>query len=217
MRRALAIAAHVALFVGFGACQYTIAMRCAALRADDAMTTCMGPRDARVRFVYLHGLDSRGPSWQELDNRRALAALPDAAIALPRAPLCDGGRCWPDSDEGTGEVIGAIRGAARACFGEHASYGVVGFSRGGFALARLATCDAAGARWAIVASAFGYGDEPRLRGCPVAVVVGRGDRYHHDGAVGYSQRSHAPLFEFAGGHRLDAPALAQALAAVAPR
>ena len=126
------------------------------------------------------------------------------------------GRCWPDADEGATETTVAIRDAARACFGDHANYGVIGFSRGGFALARLANCDTVGARWAIVASAFGYTNDLRLRRCPVAIVVGRRDRYHHDGAVGYAQRRQAAglsaaLFEFDGGHRLDAESLTSAI------
>jgi hypothetical protein len=98
----------------------------------------------------------------------------------------------------------------------------VGFSRGGFALARLATCESFGARWAIVAGAFGYTDELRLTGCPVAVVIGRRDRYHHEGAVAYVQRRRAAglftlLFEFDGGHRLDTGSLRSAIDAFGDR
>ena len=155
----------------------------------------------------------------ELDNRRALTAIPDAAIAMPRAPACGAGRCWPDADEGATETIAAIRDAARTCFGDHASYGVVGFSRGGYALARLGECNTVGARWAVVASAFGYTEDLRLRDCPVAIIVGRRDRYQHDGALGYAQRRRAAglpsmLFEFDGGHRLDTESLASAIDAL---
>jgi pimeloyl-ACP methyl ester carboxylesterase len=219
LRRALAIAVQIGLFVGFGACNYVVVGWWAARHSTEVPPTCLGPEGASRHVVYLHGLDSMAPSWQELDNRRALAEIPDAAIAIPRAPGCGAGRCWPDAEEGAAETIAAIRGAARACFGDHASYGVVGFSRGGFALARLATCNSAGARWAIVASAFGYIDEQRLRDCPVAVVIGRHDRYHHDGAVGYAQRRRAAelptsLIEFDGGHRLDADSLRSAIDAL---
>jgi predicted esterase len=220
LRRVLVIALYVGVFVGFCACDYMVAGGCAARRSGAVVPTCIGPAHAKRKIVYLHGLDSAAPSWQEFDNRRALAAIPDAAIAIPRAPACSAGRCWSDADEGVAETISAIRGAANACFGDHATYGVVGFSRGGFALARLATCDEAGAGWAIVASAFGYTDELRLRGCPVGVMVGRRDRYHYDGAVGYSQRRRAAglptwLFEFDGGHRLDTSSLMSALDAFA--
>lgn len=213
--RAATIAVHVGLFAGFGACNYLVAGWLAAARSAEP-PTCLGQRSASRHVVYLHGLDSYAPSWQELDNRRALAAIPDAAIAMPRAPACGGGRCWSDADDGVRETIDAIRDAARTCFDDHTSYGVIGFSRGGFALARLASCDAIGARWAIVASAFGYTEELRLRDCPVAIVVGRHDRYHHDGAVGYAQRRRmagipGTLFEFDGGHRLDTESLASAI------
>jgi dienelactone hydrolase len=215
VRRVLVIAVHVGLFVGFGACNYVVAGWWAARRSPAAAPTCLGPRGASRQIVYLHGLDSFAPSWQELDNRRALAAIPDAAIAMPRAPACGAGRCWSTADEGATDTITAVRGAARACFGDDAKYGVVGFSRGGFALARLATCNSVGARWAIVASAYGHTDL-RLTDCPVAVVVGRGDRYHHDGAVDYAQRRQAGelptlLFEFDRGHRLDTDAVTSAI------
>jgi hypothetical protein len=219
LRRAPAIAICAVLFAGFGACQYAVAGWLAARQSDRTTPTCLGRDDASRHVVYLHGLDTFAPSWQELDNRRALAAIPDAAIAIPRAPACGNGRCWSDADEGAAVTSAAIRGAARACFGDRWGYGVLGFSRGGFAVARLARCDTAEARWAIVASAFGYTDDLRLRGCPVAVVVGRDDPLHHDGAVGYAQRRRAAglstaLFEFDGGHRLDAPSLAAAIDAL---
>jgi pimeloyl-ACP methyl ester carboxylesterase len=193
-----------------------------AALSDDETPTCLGPNSASRHIVYLHGLhglDGATPSWQELANRRALAAIPDAAIAMPRAPACESGRCWSDADDGTPQTISAIRNAARTCFDERASYGVVGFSRGGYALARLATCEVAGARWAIVASAFGYTEDLRLRDCPVAIVVGRDDSDQCDGAVGYAQRRRAAglpteLVEFDGGHRLDAEALTSAIEAL---
>jgi hypothetical protein len=217
--RAVAVVVQAGLFAGFAACNYHVARWSAARQDGDGTSTCMGSPGASRRIVYLHGLDSRAPSWQELDIRRALAAIPDAAIAVPRAPTCGPGRCWPDADDGTDETIAAVRDAARACFGDGESYGVVGFSRGGFALARLDGCGAVGARWAIVASAFGYTEELRLRDCPVATVVGRGDRHHHDGAVAYALRRRTaglrgPLIEFDGGHRVDARALASAVDAL---
>jgi hypothetical protein len=216
LRRALAIAIHVGLFVGLGTCQYVVAGWWAASRGAEVPPTCLGSERASRQVVYLHGLDTMAPSWQELDHRRALATLPDTAIALPRAPACGAGRCWPDGDDGAAVTIAAIREAARACFGERGSYGVVGFSRGGFALARLASCQAADARWAIVASAFGHAGEPGLRDCPVAVVVGRRDRHHHDGAIGYARSREGAgwptrLIEHAGGHRLDAASLSSAI------
>lgn len=220
MRRALVIALHVGAFVVFCASNVAVAQWWATRRRADVAPTCIGGRDARTHVVYLHGLDSFAPSWQELYNRRALASLSDVSIAIPRAPTCGSGRCWSDRDDGTATTTAAIRTAAQACFGAAATYGVVGFSRGGFALARLATCDVAGAGWAIVASAFGYTDEPRLRGCPVAVLIGESDRYHHDGAVTYAERRRAAglptsLFEFVGGHRLDTASLRSALDALA--
>jgi predicted esterase len=219
LRRVLVIAIHVALFVGFAACNVAVAGWLTARRRKATAPTCFGAEHASRHIVYLHGLDSFAPSWQELGNRRALAAIPDVALAAPRAPSCGSGRCWSDSDDGTSETVTAIRGAVRACFGDHATYGVVGFSRGGYALARLASCNSFGARWAIVASAFGYTTDLRLSDCPVAVVIGHGDRYQYTGAIEYAQRRRAAelstfLFEFDGGHRLDTESLAAAIGAL---
>lgn len=218
-RRAVVIAVHLGLFLGFGACNVAAARWWAARRPAAVEPVCIGPETAGRLAVYLHGLDGRAPSWQELDGRRALASIPDLRVAVPRAPSCGAGRCWPDADDGVATTMAAIREAASTCFGEPASYGVIGFSRGGFALARVASCDAVGARWAILAAAFGYTDELRLQGCPVAVVIGRRDRHHRDGAVGHAQRRRAAgasgaLFEFDGGHRLDIEALRSALDAL---
>jgi hypothetical protein len=218
LRRVAIIAIHVALFAGFGACNYVVAGWWAARRSSHAAPTCLGPQGARRHIIYLHGLDSFAPSWQELENRRAVAGIPDAAIAIPRAPTCGSGRCWSASDDGATDTAIAIRSAAKTCFGDQATYGVVGFSRGGFALARLASCSTFGGQWAIVASAYGHTGELRLQDCPVAVVVGTGDRYHHAGAVDYAQRRTAGelssfLFEFDGGHRLDTDSLTSAIEA----
>lgn len=219
LRRVLVIVFHIASFAGFAACNYALASWCTTRRATETAPTCLGEAGARRHIVYLHGLDSFAPSWQELDNRRALAALPDVAIAIPRAPVCGAGRCWSDEDAGAAETISAIRGAAHVCFPDASSYGVVGFSRGGYALARIATCKAFGGEWAIVASAFGYTQDERLRDCPVAVMIGRDDRYQHDGAVGYAHRRQAGelptlLIEFEGGHRLDSRSLTAAIDAL---
>ncbi len=216
LRRAIEVVVHTVLFAGLGLCNYTLVARWAAAQDDEVAPTCLGSRTATRRIVYLHGLDSRAPSWQELDNRRVLAAIPDAAIAIPRAPGCGAGRCWPDDDERATALVTAIRGAAETCFADPSTYGVLGFSRGGFALARLADCNRIGAQWAIVAGAFGYTTDARLQGCPHAIVIGRHDRHHYRGALDYAARRRASgrptvLLEFDGGHRLDAQSLASAI------
>ena len=69
LRRSVAVALHIGLFVGFGACNHMVARWCATRQSDTPKPTCLGPEDASRHVVYLHGLDSRAPSWQELDNR----------------------------------------------------------------------------------------------------------------------------------------------------
>jgi hypothetical protein len=216
MKRIASVIAQVGLFGGFGVCNYLVAMQLAAARDAREAPACVGPTSARRHVVYLHGLDSHAPSWQELDNRRALVAIPDTVFAIPRAPVCGSGRCWADGDDGTPATVAAIRDAAHACFGARPLDGVIGFSRGGFALARIDRCDTVGARWAIIAGAFGYGDELRLRDCTVGVVIGERDRYHRTGAIDYAHRRQAAqlptvLVEHDGGHRLDTRSLTSAV------
>ena len=88
--------------------------------------TCIGRRDAAVNIVYLHGLDTVAPSWQEIQNReklRAIAQILDARIALPRGP----GR-WPQRSD-IAKSVDLIEQASRACF-RSSRLMVVGFSDG---------------------------------------------------------------------------------------
>jgi predicted esterase len=187
-------------------------------------TECIGDPAAAHHVVFLHGIDSFGPSWQELDNRRTLARLADAkdlAIAIPRSPaLCpDGGRCWPqDTTTGLLATNAAIRDAARACFDSTDHVGVIGFSNGGFAVARLYQLCVARYDWFIVASGGGaYATKDELSACgPIAIAIGTRDRYHFDVAHTLNDELHArhadvELVEFDGGHRLDFDALMQSI------
>jgi predicted esterase len=222
------VVASVAMFAAFAYASWRAASAIGAhrLASDHVATECLGDPAAPHHVVYLHGIDSFGPSWQELENRRTLARLADAkdlAIAIPRSPVvCPqlGGRCWPqDSREALHATGDAIRAAARACFDDDAHLGVIGFSNGGFAVARMYQTCVANVDWFIVASAGGFaGNEvPELSACGrIAITIGTRDRYHFTYAHELdtelrARHADVELVEFDGGHRLDFDALMQSL------
>jgi hypothetical protein len=217
--RLLAHAALVAgAFVAGGAATWfaTATIGGARLAPPDEFE-CIGAPDAHNAAVYLHGIDSFGPSWQELHNRDVLAELAarfDLRLALPRG-VCERGRCWPEAER----ALPWIRSAARACLGGR-PHGLIGFSNGGFLVGALARACNGEARWLLVASAGGTvpGDAAReLAGCPpVRIAVGQGDRYHLEPARTLARDlahrgGDVRLIEFDGGHELEAGPAGDAL------
>ncbi len=90
---------------------------------------CIGTSPSRVNVVYLHGLDTFGPSWTEMRNRdklRAISRLLGARIALPRTRSS-----WLRSP------ATQIRAAAASCFPRGEPFVVVGFSDGANAVNQL--------------------------------------------------------------------------------
>src|SRR6266566_2650942 len=76
---------------------------------------CVLQEDVRLNLVYLHGLDSYGPSWHEIRSRETLKSIAQvlkANLAFPRAP-----GVWP---KGTAADIqrsrNIIHAAAGKCF-----------------------------------------------------------------------------------------------------
>jgi predicted esterase len=139
---------------------------------------CFGPEGAEKRVVYLHGLDTRGPSWIELQNRarlRAVAELLHIRIALPRA-----GGAWPQ--HGSEEIqrsFAMIESQANTCFRSPARFGLIGFSNGGnFANALFLRCSAGNPAW--IVSVGSEGGVPRdsapLSTCgEIRLIAGRHD------------------------------------------
>lgn len=106
---------------------------------------CIGPADATQFAVYLHGRDFEPPGALELKNRKVfsiLAAALHLRVALPRGPeFCEGNgppHCWGYAVS-TAETKAALIKASEAaeqCFGKNKTYGLIGFSNGGYHLAR---------------------------------------------------------------------------------
>lgn len=158
---------------------------------------CIGPADATTRAVYLHGLDTPGPSWLEIQNRetlRALAAHLGVRIALPRRR---GPWAGHDSSETT-LSLAVIRSAAATCFAPRQSFGLIGFSDGGnFVNDLFARCETTGPRWFISIGSEGRlqalrQDLSRCRG--IWVLAGRHEPFFAE------TRTYAHLLSKAGAH-----------------
>lgn len=110
---------------------------------------CIGEASAPLRMVYLHGLDTYGPSWKEVENRetlRALAHAVNARIALPRTR-----GFWPQGHPAARATArSVIADAAGRCFDGGAEYGLLGFSNGANLVNELFIhCDEWPAPWMI--------------------------------------------------------------------
>jgi predicted esterase len=213
-------------------------------RADPLRTaTCLGPTDATSFAVYLHGVDERSLSEQELENRRNLDAIASELsirIALPRAsrpcPNQPGELCWgwafdePELDA----AATAMKDAAAQCFGPARTFGLVGFSNGGYLVTKLLrTCSfhrrPPGATWMMtVGSAMNRGP---LEAAPadlstcgrLVMLAGTGDSYNFDPddqLLHGLEAKHADVLatRFDGGHGIPREPTRAALATLlAPR
>ncbi len=198
-------------------------------------TICIGSPDAKSFAVYLHGVDGVTASSQELGNRKVLESLAknlSMRIALPRASkacpndassLCWG---WTFDERELDAAATAIRTAASSCF-EGKSFGLVGFSNGGYLLTKMVRdCSLKRrvplASWAVAAgSALFKGSldpEPRsLSECgKLRFVTGTKDEFNFDPQhhlLDELKRKGADVGEvaFDGGHLLAEVPLASAI------
>ncbi|HEV8268959.1 MAG TPA: hypothetical protein VGR00_12015, partial [Thermoanaerobaculia bacterium] len=166
---------------------------------------------ARRHIVYLHGLDTYGPAWIEIQNRetlRALAALLGARIALPRAP----GRRWPRGSVASLEAsLAMVDRAAEESFPKGASYGVIAFSNAAIMENEVfARCLRNRAAWILSVGgdgAVGRETPTDLSGCgTLRLIAGRYDPARPSAAVFARslalRRADARFTEHPGGHRL---------------
>jgi predicted esterase len=138
---------------------------------------CVLQERARLNIVYLHGLDSYGPSWHEIRSReklKSIAQVLKANLAFPRAP-----GVWP---KGTAEDIqrsrGIINAAAGKCFETRAQFGIIGFSDGGNLANQLfLLCRPSDALWTVSVGSEGAlarKDKRTLSGCgAITLIAGR--------------------------------------------
>ena len=184
-----------------------------------AATECYGRGDATLQFVYLHGLDTYGPSWRELSNRHVIRALADefdARVALPRRR-----GAWPQGDAAVvAQTRKLIDDAAATCFNSGA-YGIVGFSNGGNAANELyLQCEPAKAAWIISAGSEATLARDRrtsFASCGRLVLVAGRHEVTYPIARGFSRQlekrgADVHFIEHDGSHELPYPAAAEALA-----
>lgn len=138
---------------------------------------CVHRGGALLNIVYLHGLDSYGPSWHEVRSRETLKSIAQvlrANLAFPRAP-----GMWPKGTvadlQRSRDIINA---AAGECFESRAPFGIIGFSDGGNLANQLyLQCRPPGARWIVSVGSEGAlpaSDKRSLSGCgAITLVAGR--------------------------------------------
>jgi len=184
---------------------------------------CIGSEQAANGAVYFHGIDSHQPSVQELLNREKLSALAnelDMRIAVPRAQArcLEGSICWgwALNDDEARQALDEVAAAVTACGVPGNNLGVIGFSNGGYLIAKLFRSNMfQDARpqisWGVaVSSAVMRGPigpvPPKVSG-RLVMVVGNSDQYNYDPKQNYfkelqKKSAQVYLFEFIGGHEL---------------
>lgn len=189
----------------------------------NAVASCIGPEDSMGFMVYLHGRDFDPPGTLELQNRHVLEQIAEnlhIKIALPRGSETCGGngppRCWgwEISDSQTEEALKAIQSAADSCFGSGKSFGLIGFSNGGYVVDRIyRTCALRSSSWFISVGA-GAANPPSaqwaadLSTCGTFTLIeGTQDPQNYDKSgtyLGKIQRrgGHAQELQFEGGHEI---------------
>ncbi len=122
-------------FIG---CILTVIAGTGTISAKTIEVDCLGSPDAKGHLIYLHGLTAPDQDTQEEgENRKVLEQLAQdlsLRIALPRGFLCPNGKlCWPGRDKN--EILRTfdkLREKAQTCWKGQPSYGVLGFSNGGY-------------------------------------------------------------------------------------
>lgn len=201
---------------------------------SDLDVSCIGPTNADNFVIYLHGMDSVMPSQQELHNRDILnniAKILNIRFAIPRAqaqcPKQPNSICWGwkfDQIE-LSTVLPQVMEARLKCFSNEKSFGMLGFSNGGYLLMRWYSEGSSPSILPrlnlIVASGSGKGQvssvisdlstNPKL-----VLVIGKQDQFNYDPSESWFQslqrlKAQVQLIEFEGGHELNQDALLKAL------
>ena len=182
----------------------------------------MGNSQSPNAAIYLHGLDSSEPGSQELVNRAALERLAtdlNLRIALPRATsLCGEMRCWgwQTDDSDARSAVRQIESAISSCALNGKKVGLIGFSNGGYMVAKLFRSNdfptiGSGVSWGVaIGSGMLRGPleyESKVVKGNLTIIVGTADKGNFDPIQNYFQRlrSRSPnvqLRTFSGGHEL---------------
>lgn len=194
-------------------------------------TLCLGPQNASVGFVYLHGMDAVSPSQQELLNREKLERLSKKLgirVAIPRANtvcpsnskmLCWG---WGFSSAELNSIKIQVLNAAQSCQLPE-KFNLIGFSNGAYATNLLyKDCLLAGDSKiiSIGASLLNPGSkftDGELAKCGnLKILIGNKDQYNYDPNKALfnaikSKNGNVEWIEFEGSHEISEDALLQVL------
>lgn len=207
----------------------TLISACVHKQGAPPATECFGEPGAKRFVVYLHGMDVREKSTQEIDNRAKILRIADqigARVAIPRAAIsCLGNPhqiCWGwkfDSAELEG-IRQQIETAAATC-GAPPAFELIGFSNGGYAVNKLfEKCMMKPGQNFI---SIGAGNRPhkinatKLENCgQLTLIVGRLDQYNNMGMQRYTEDlksfgGSVQLAEHAGHHNIPENVLLKVL------
>ena len=179
---------------------------------------CYGQKTAKTALIYLHGIDGKTPSKQELDNRKMLKKIAEAEgirVAIIRSPSkCPTNKsnlCWEyRPKERTKASYDFIKEAASSCFDLRSNIILLGFSNGGYLASRLAQhCLAPEVSHVISVGSAGVTTEgiAPQKGCSdLFLVIGKKDMTNSK-TKRYSKLLKkggvkVKVFEFKGGHEL---------------
>ncbi|MBF0440854.1 MAG: hypothetical protein HQK54_03020 [Oligoflexales bacterium] len=203
----------------------TLFLENAPLSGDEAENTlCLGPAGAKIKFIYLHGFDDPGVGGQEKENRRIMQRLTEKygfRIAIPRGNgMCRGGtqKCWAiSSDKEVSDTYRYILEKTKTCLEGHDSFGILGFSNGGYFLAKLYdSCPAPRARWLVTTGSAGKAPEVLSKDCPpLHLLIGKKDLAFKKTKNLYeslkSKKAKVAFESFDGGHVINEEAVAKAI------
>lgn len=196
---------------------------------SDAMATdYIGSKDAKNFVLYLHGMDSPGPSKQERTNREVLKKIAeklDILFALPRSESkCSNNEkllCWEqDTIEELQKTYAVIKDSVDRKIHEN-SFGIIGFSNGGFFVSKLLQHGITNEPlWFLsIGSAGSWNSKNKIdlkNRSPIVILIGRHDRWHYDYAHKYANylkeaKANVHLMAFDGGHEMLAQPIIEAI------
>lgn len=179
---------------------------------------CAGDVKSSHALIYLHGVDPKDPTEQEVSNRALLSRLAKTegiALAMLRStsPCTQasfrGKLCWPRGTETSiNDLWRDMLASARPCHSKNAKVGAIGFSNGGFFLNRLVgLCVDSPVRWFLSIGSAGSGTNGTKGGkaCgELHLLIGKKDITNSKAKAFYKELQalgrQVRLQEFDGGH-----------------
>ncbi len=201
------------------------------MNQTDNKVICETKCQSEFAMIYLHGLDSKSPSVQELNNRmklKKIASQLNMSLAIPRAKnSCKGKLCWgwAFNEKEIKEGITTIKESITKCHLNHKKIILIGFSNGGYFAAKLYSKNLykkinknifAGIS---VAAAMLKGNLPPTKEKlteKFSFIIGEQDKYNYDNKQNYYQQlksnsKNIKLYKVMDGHVLPIKETSQSL------